>query len=108
MRKWDYKKVFITLLAVWFIINFLQAIFTEIFSDEAYYYMYGKNLAWGYFDHPPMIALMIRISTLFFNGNLGVRLITILVQLCTITLIWKTLKVKDPEPSNVILFFVIA
>jgi hypothetical protein len=107
MRKWDYKKVFITLLAVWFIINFLQAIFTEIFSDEAYYYMYGKYLAWGYFDHPPMIALMIRISTLFFNGNLGVRLITILVQLCTITLIWKTLKVKDPEPSHVFLFFII-
>ena len=108
MRKWDYKKVFITLLAVWFIINFLQAIFTEIFSDEAYYYMYGKYLAWGYFDHPPMIALMIRVGTLFFKGTLGVRLITVLVQLCTLTLIWKTLKLKEPEPSQVYLFFILA
>jgi hypothetical protein len=108
MRKWDYKKVFITLLTVWFIINFLQAIFTEIFSDEAYYYMYGKYLAWGYFDHPPMIALMVRIGTLVFNGNLGVRLITVLVQLGTITLVWKTLKLKEPEPLHVYLFFILA
>jgi hypothetical protein len=108
MRKWDYKKVFITLLSVWFIINFLQAIFTEIFSDEAYYYMYGKYLAWGYFDHPPMIALMIRIGTLVFCGTLGVRLITVLLQLGTITLVWKTLKLKEPEPLQVYLFFIIA
>ncbi len=108
MRKWDYKKVFIALLAVWFIINLLQAIFTEIFSDEAYYYMYGKYLAWGYFDHPPMIALMIRLGTLIFNGTLGVRLITVLVQLGTITLIWKTLKLKEPDPSQVYLFFILA
>jgi hypothetical protein len=108
MRKWDYKKVFITLLAVWFLINFLQAIFTEVFPDEAYYYMYGKYLAWGYFDHPPMIALMIKISSIFFNGILGVRLMSVLLQLGTLTLIWKSVEIKEPEPSHVFLFFIIA
>ncbi len=26
--------------------------------DEAYYYTYAKNLSFGYFDHPPMVALV--------------------------------------------------
>jgi 4-amino-4-deoxy-L-arabinose transferase-like glycosyltransferase len=27
-----------------------------IFEDEAYYAYWAKNPAWGYFDHPPMVA----------------------------------------------------
>lgn len=28
------------------------------FTNEAYYYLYARNLDWGYFDHPPMVALV--------------------------------------------------
>src|SRR5665647_2742818 len=107
MRKWNHKKLFFALLATWFLINLLQAIFTEVFTDEAYYYMYGKYLAWGYFDHPPMVALMIRISSLFFDGLLGIRLMTVLLQLGTLYLIWIVLSVKDNRPKQPILFFII-
>jgi hypothetical protein len=31
--------------------------------DEAYYWQWSKNLAWGYYDHPPLIAFMIRAGT---------------------------------------------
>lgn len=108
MRKWNHKKIFFALLATWFLINLLQAIFTEVFTDEAYYFMYGKYLAWGYFDHPPMIALMIRISSLFFEGLLGIRIMTVLLQLGTLSLIWKVLEEKDAEPKQALLFFIIA
>lgn len=53
-------------LFIWFIINLLQGVFTEIQEDEAYYALYGEHLAWGYFDHPPMVGLMTFLSGLHF------------------------------------------
>ncbi len=104
----DYKKLFIALLSAWFLVNFVQSIFTEVLSDEAYYYQFGKILAWGYFDHPPMVALLVKLSSLFFDGNLGIRLMTLFLQLASLIIIWKIIDVKDPEPSHVLLFFIIA
>lgn len=48
------------LLAAVFVLNLVQASITELIYDEAYYWYYAQNLAWGYFDHPPMVAFMIR------------------------------------------------
>jgi 4-amino-4-deoxy-L-arabinose transferase-like glycosyltransferase len=107
MRTRD-KKLFFALLTAWFLVNLLQAIFTEVLSDEAYYYLYGKYLEWGYFDHPPMVALIIRISSLLFDGNLGIRLMTLLLQIGTLLLIWKIIDIKEPVREQVFLFFIIA
>jgi 4-amino-4-deoxy-L-arabinose transferase-like glycosyltransferase len=41
----------------------------ELSNDEVYYWTYAQYLQWNYFDHPPMIALLIR----FFTGNLLVQ-----------------------------------
>ena len=46
-------------LGVWWIANLVQAGFTELANDEAYYHMFAENLSWGYFDHPPMTALLV-------------------------------------------------
>lgn len=35
-------------------------------TDEAHYVMYGRHLAWGYFDHPPMVGFLAA-----FGGWLG-------------------------------------
>ena len=37
---------------------------TPITFDEAYYWMWSKHLAGGYYDHPPMVAVVIRLGTL--------------------------------------------
>ena len=52
---------------IWFLINLLQGIFTEIQEDEAYYALFGEHLAWGYYDHPPMVALMTFLSSVLFS-----------------------------------------
>jgi len=103
----NWQKCFILFLTLWLIINFVQAVFTEVMSDEAYYFLYGENLAWGYFDHPPMVGLMTYISNLLFNGNLSVRFVTIILQVFTILLVWKTIADKTPNTSKVVLFFII-
>ncbi len=32
----------------------------ELTFDEAYYTLWSRSLAWGYLDHPPMVAAWIR------------------------------------------------
>ena len=100
--------LFLFFLAVWVGLNFLQAIFTEIHSDEAYYFLYGENPAWGYFDHPPMVGLMIYLSNLFFNGNLSIRFMTIVLQAATLLLCWKIVEDKLTDSGKVITFFIIS
>jgi 4-amino-4-deoxy-L-arabinose transferase-like glycosyltransferase len=52
----------------------------ELTFDEAYYTLWSRSLAWGYLDHPPMIAAWIRASTLLFGpSEFGVRALGTLV-----------------------------
>jgi len=55
-----------------------------LFPDETYYWDWSRTLAAGYFDHPPMIALLVRAGTLLLGATpLGVRLFPILASGCT-------------------------
>src|SRR4030081_1256662 len=50
--------------------------------DEAYYWMWSKHLAGGYYDHPPMVAIVIRLGTMIAGDTeLGVRVVSILLAL---------------------------
>ncbi len=35
--------------------------------DEAYYWQWSRYMAWGYYDHPPMIAWAIKFATTFLG-----------------------------------------
>jgi 4-amino-4-deoxy-L-arabinose transferase-like glycosyltransferase len=55
-------------------VQFLLIGRVELTFDEAYYTLWSRRLAWGYLDHPPMVAVWIRASTsLFGNSEFGVR-----------------------------------
>jgi 4-amino-4-deoxy-L-arabinose transferase-like glycosyltransferase len=52
----------------------------ELSFDEAYYTLWSRSLSFGYLDHPPMVALIIRASTALFGGSeIGVRALSLLV-----------------------------
>ncbi len=76
----------------WLILSLIQSYFTEIIDDEAYYWVYSQFLDRGFFDHPPMIALLIKIGTAIFPGELGVRLLPSLLGAGTVFLILIMLK----------------
>lgn len=100
-------RLFLYLLGTILAINLLQAYFTELMFDEAYYWYYAKNLAWGYFDHPSMVAWMISISGLFFSGELGVRFVSCLLSVATLIILWAI--IDHPKKKDYVLhFFVIA
>ena len=99
-KKQNIRVLFYTL---WGGLLFFQATFTELIDDEAYYWYYSKYLDWGYFDHPPMIALFIKFGSLFLGRiEFGVRLFVILANLITIYL-WE----KIIQPANIALYYFI-
>lgn len=93
------KRLSIFAISIWVLVNVIQAFATPIHVDEAYYWMFSKHLDWGYFDHPPGVALLIKISDFLFNGLMGVRFMTIIAQLLTFFLIYKTI-ISDKLRSN--------
>lgn len=104
----DFKlpRIFLLLLGAVLVINLIQAHFTPLIYDEAYYWHFAQNMAWGYFDHPPMVAFMIKLGSLLFDGELGVRLVGCLLSVGTFLVLWMT--IDRPEKRNyVIPFFVL-
>ena len=72
-----------------FFVNIIQGFTTELISDEAYYWTYSNELSWGYFDHPPMVAIWIAISKLFFSsGELSVRFFSSITLPLTFYIVW--------------------
>jgi hypothetical protein len=89
----NYKLLFYFILA-WMAMNILQAYFTGLDGDETYYWTYSRHLQWGYFDHPPMVALSIKLGELFGHGSLFTRFGTILFSAGTIYFGFKALPEK--------------
>ena len=100
------SRLFPILLLVLLLLNLLQAATTELIFDESYYWYYAQEMAWGYFDHPPMVALMIRMGTSLFPGELGVRIIGCFLYIGAAAILWKTIERPDKE-RHVPLFFLL-
>lgn len=81
----------------WLIVNLLQACFTELSADEAYYWMYSRFPAFGYFDHPPVIAFFIRAGYALFDNTLGVRLFTVITEIGTLLICWQLITIPGKE-----------
>ena len=100
--------IFYFLAAILFLLNLVQATFTELIYDESYYWYYAQDLAWGYFDHPPMVALLISLSDLFFNQELGVRFMSCILSVGTLFFVWDSIDVarkKDYIPHFFVVYF---
>ncbi|MCK5907468.1 MAG: glycosyltransferase family 39 protein, partial [Flavobacteriales bacterium] len=98
--------VFNILILTYVFVNLLQAIFTPIHDDEAYYWIWSQSMDWGYFDHPPAIALIVKIGTLIFGDTtLGVRFVTVLLSGLTIFFSWKLTSEDIRNKQNSFLIF---
>ena len=79
-----YRTLFWLFLTLITIFRLLLADKFGLGVDESHYLLYSRHLAWGYFDHPPMVAFMAAL-TLFGDSVFWVRLGPILCS--TISLI---------------------
>jgi hypothetical protein len=74
----------------------------ELYADEAYYFMYSQFPDWGYFDHPPMVAMLIYCGQLLFDGEIGTRLLFILLTTASYYFLYQWIK-----PNNYKLFWLV-
>ena len=92
------------LLAAWWLLNLVQGAFTELADDEAYYWFFSWQPAWGYFDHPPMTAILVWLGS-WIPGTLGVRLFTTLLQPLCLYLFWTLIRPPQPSTRQAVIYF---
>ncbi len=94
LNKLSEKRKAILYTCLWAVVIFFFSLYTDLADDEAYYWVYAKNLDWGYFDHPPMIALMIKVGTFFFNNEMSIRFCTVIASALTLYLLFAITEFK--------------
>lgn len=74
------RRLAIVIAAASAALRLVLAAVTPILPDETYYWEWSRRLAGGYFDHPPMIAVLIRAGTSVFGVSaFGIRVVPVLV-----------------------------
>ncbi|MGB7222373.1 MAG: glycosyltransferase family 39 protein, partial [Bradyrhizobium sp.] len=76
------------------LLRLVGAAWTPLTFDEAYYWIWSKHLAFGYYDHPPGVALVIRLgTTIAGDTEFGVRLVSILLALPMSFAVYRTAEI---------------
>ncbi|HEY0104807.1 MAG TPA: glycosyltransferase family 39 protein [Rhizomicrobium sp.] len=80
---------FLVAVAVLTAMRAVAAAVLPLSADEAYYWLWSRHLAAGYFDHPPAIAFVIRFGTsLFGDTAFGVRFGALVLSLAASGFVW--------------------
>lgn len=95
-------------LGVWWLVNLVQAGCSELANDEAYYHMFAEHLDWGYFDHPPVTALLVWLGEHLFGGELGVRFFFTLLQPLYLWVLWRLVRPSDATRRDATLYTMIS
>lgn len=83
-------RVSLALVLLLIVLRGVMAALLPLSADEAYYWLWSKNLAAGYFDHPPAIAWLIRAGTALFGDTpFGVRFAGIVLALPASLFVWR-------------------
>jgi len=86
--------------------NVISNHFIKFYSDETYYWLWSKKLDFSYFDHPPMVAYLIKLTTLFGDDPLFVRLGAALMVSGTAYLLYALAKKMFDEQVALYTFYI--
>jgi 4-amino-4-deoxy-L-arabinose transferase-like glycosyltransferase len=88
-------------LATTLAVRLAMAARLELAPDEAYYWVWSRRLAAGYFDHPPAVAWMIAAGTALLGDTpLGVRSGAVLFGLASAWLVYRAVGLLTGDPSR--------
>lgn len=76
-KKWNNHEITtLKVLIVATLVRLFLAGGTELGNDEVYYWTYALYPDWSHFDHPPMVGVLIQLTTLnlLFDSELFIRL----------------------------------
>lgn len=101
-------RVSLALVLLLIVLRGVMAALLPLSADEAYYWLWSKHLAAGYFDHPPAIAWLIRAGTALFGDTpFGVRFAGVLLSLPVSWFVWRAaaLFLKDEDKAALAVLF---
>ena len=98
------------LISALFIYRILSLVIVDIpvFYDEAYYYSWSKDLAFGYFSKPPIVAWLIWLTSWLSTESWALRLASPILYLLASVFVWQTARFWFGEKSakwSTVLFF---
>ena len=93
-------------LLLYTIFNAVANQFINFYSDETYYWLWSKKLGLSYFDHPPMVAYMIKMTTLFSDEPMFVRLSAALMVSGTAYFLYMLAKKIFDERAAIYTFYI--
>lgn len=76
----------------------------ELAHDEAYYWLYSLRMDWGFFDHPPVVGLIIKMFSFLPHSELAVRAGFVLLQLAACLVLIRMVPVNRRQVA-LLLFF---
>jgi undecaprenyl-diphosphatase len=89
MEKWLTPRTTVFLVGALTLWRLYLSATLQLHPDEAYYWLWSRNLDISYFDHPPMVAVFIWLTTLFSQTEVWVRLSGQLVFVLASGLLWR-------------------
>ncbi len=93
-------------LLVYTLFNAIANQFIKLYSDETYYWVWSQKLSLSYFDHPPMVAYMIKMTTLFSDEPFFVRLPAVLLVSATAYILYKLARKMFDEQAAIYTFYI--
>jgi 4-amino-4-deoxy-L-arabinose transferase-like glycosyltransferase len=93
---------------LWFLLLFVKivlATFIPLFADEAYYWVWSKNLQLSYYDHPGMVAWLFSLGSFFDSFFQACRIPGVILGHCTIWIWFQILK-DHIKPQNQALYMI--
>ena len=77
-------------LVVCYRIGVLLTLDVPLFYDEAYYFGWAEDLAFGYFSKPPVVAWSIALTTTVSESSWAVRMASPLYYSIAAIFVWRT------------------
>lgn len=103
----SYRKLLIGFLVI-YLLRLLIVATMGIMPQDAYYYLYSEHLALSYFDHPPMVAYMLKLFSLVLGKSvLAIKLTDFIVTLLTVLAFFRLSRIflSDNQAVKAALFF---
>ncbi len=90
-----------------YLLRFILSLSMGLMPQDAYYYFYSEHLALSYFDHPPMVACMLKFFSLIFGKSVwAVKLTDFMVTLFSFSAFYYLSSFFLPKERNLkTLFF---
>jgi hypothetical protein len=85
----------------------LVADLLPVMRDEAYYFDWAGRLAWGYFDHPPAVALLGLGVVIEPGSTLAARLGVVLFGSAALLVLWRLYRASGLRAGNGLLLALI-